>query len=341
MKAAFYYDQKDIRIEEVPTPNVRQQEVLVKMKACGICGSDLMGWYLKSRAPLVLGHEPAGVITKKGSNVEGFDVGDRVFVHHHAACLTCHYCLRGDYTLCDQFHKTHIEPGGFAECFRVPTRNLQVDTLKIPDGISFEEATFTEPIGCCLRALKKCNIQAGDSIAVIGAGTTGIIHTVLSRIFGAAKIIVSDLIAYRLRMARKFGADVVVNPNNEDLQSAVKAETDGRGVDVAVVTAPSLAAYKDGMSVCRKGGKLCVFAATEPREHLQVSPEELFFSEIQIIPSYSASHLETRAALELIGSRRINVKELITDRFGLADAARAFRKASECKRSLKVMILSE
>ncbi|MDH5460572.1 MAG: zinc-dependent dehydrogenase, partial [Candidatus Bathyarchaeota archaeon] len=327
MKAAMYYSQKDIRIEEMPIPEIGEDEVLVEMKACGICGSDLMDWYLKSRAPLVLGHEPAGIIVKKGNKVKGFSVDDRVFVHHHVACLTCHYCIHGDYTLCEQFHKTNIEPGGFAEYFKVSTLNLQIDTLKIPENVSFEEATLIEPVGCCLRALKKCKIQTGDSVAIIGAGTTGIIHTVLSKIFGAAKTIVSDLIGYRLNVAKKFGADVTVNPENEDLSGVVRAETDGRGVDLAIVTAPNLEAYKTGINVCRKGGKLCVFAPIQPRKYLQLNLKELFFSEIQIIPSYSTSHLETRTALELIKFGRINVKELITHRFRLVDAAKAFKTA--------------
>jgi len=341
MKAAVYYSQKDIRIEEIPIPEIGEDEVLVEMKACGICGSDLMDWYLKSRAPLVLGHEPAGIIVKKGSKVKGFSVGDRVFVHHHVACLTCHYCIHGDYTLCEQFHKTNIEPGGFAEYFKVSTLNLQIDTLKIPENVSFEEATLIEPVGCCLRALKKCKIQTGDSVAIIGAGTTGIIHTVLSKIFGAAKTIVSDLIDYRLKVAKKFGADVTVNPENEDLTEVVKAETDGRGVDLAIVTAPNLEAYKTGVNVCRKGGKLCVFAPIQPGKYLQLSLKELFFSEIQIIPSYSTSHLETRTALELINSGRINVKDLITHRFRLVETAKAFKTALENKESLKVMVLGE
>jgi len=341
MKVAMYYSQKDIRIEEMPTPKVGEDEVLVEMKACGICGSDLMGWYLESRAPLVLGHEPAGIIAKKGGIVKGFDVGDRVFVHHHVACLTCHYCLHGDYTLCEQFHKTRIEPGGFAEYFKVPAPNLQIDTLKISENVSFEEATFIEPVACCVRALKKCNIQTGDSLAIIGTGTIGIIHIALSKIFGATKTIASDLIDYRLNVAKKFGADTTVNPENEDFTAIVKAETGGRGVDIAVVTAPSLEAYKAGMSICRKGGKLCVFAPIQPEKYLQISPKELFFSEIQIIPSYSTSHLETRMALELIKSGRINVKDLITHRFRLVDAAKAFKTASESKESLKVIILNK
>jgi L-iditol 2-dehydrogenase len=341
MKAAIYYSQDVVRVEEMPTPEIGQDEILVQMKACGICGSDLMGWYLKTRAPLVLGHEPAGIIAKKGSKVEGFGNGDRVFVHHHVACLKCYYCLHGDYTLCEQFHGTNIKPGGFAEYFRVPVQNLQIDTLKIPDALPFDEATLIEPVGCCLKALKECSIQEGDSLAVIGAGSTGIIHTALSKIYGAERTIVSDIVNYRLEIAKKFGADIVVNPGEEDLPEVVKSETEGRGVDIAVVTAPNLEAYKAGLSVCRKGGKLCVFAPMDPGKYLQISPEELFFSEIQIIPSYSTSHLETRAALELIKSGKLKVKELITNRFTLLDAAEAFKTAHESKESLKVIVLNE
>ena len=340
MKAAVYHSQNDIRIEQIPTPQIGEDEILVNMKACGICGSDLMDWYLKSRAPLVLGHEPAGVIAKKGRKVKDFNVGDRVFVHHHVACLTCHYCSHGDYTLCEQFHKTNIIPGGLAEYFKVSAPNLQIDTLKIPETVSFEEATFIEPIGCCIRALKKCGIQTGDSVAIIGVGAIGIIHVTLSKIFGAEKTFVSDLIDYRLNVAKQFGADVAINPAKEDLAAVAKAETDGRGVDIAVITAPSLEAYKTGLAICRKGGKLCIFAPIEPSKYLQISPKELFFSEIQIIPSYSTSHLETRTALKLVKSGRINVEKLITHRFRLVDAAKAFKTASESKQSLKVMVLN-
>jgi L-iditol 2-dehydrogenase len=341
MKVAIYYDQRDIRIEEVPTPKIGRGEVLVEMKACGICGSDLMDWYLKNRAPLVLGHEPSGVIVEKGGDVENFDVGDKVFVHHHVACLKCHYCLREDYTLCEQFHKTNIVPGGFAEYFKVPAPNLNLDTLKIPDGVSFEEATLIEPVGCCLRAIKKCGIRKGDSVAIVGAGTTGIIHTVLAKAFGAGKVIVSDLIDFRLRTAQKFGADIAVNPLNTSLNDVAKAETDGIGVDLAIVTAPSLEAYKAGLSACRKGGKLCVFAPTEPGKFLEISPKQLFFNELHIIPSYSTSHVETREALELIKSGKIRVRDLITHRFPLVDAAKAFKTALEDKESLKVVVLGK
>jgi L-iditol 2-dehydrogenase len=341
MKVAMYYGRGDVRTEEMVTPEIGEDEALVEMKACGICGSDLMDWYLKNRAPLVLGHEPAGVIVKKGRRVKDFGVGDRVFVHHHVACLTCHYCVHGDFTLCEEFHKTHIEPGGLAQYFKAPAPNLRIDTLKIPEAMSFEEATLIEPVGCCLRALKKCAIQAGDSLAVIGVGAIGIINLALSKILGVEKVFVSDLVDYRLRVAKEFDADVAINPAKEELASIVKAETDGLGVDVAVVTAPTLEAYKAGLDACRKGGKLCVFAPTKPDQFLQISPEELFFSEIQIIPSYSTSHLETRAALKLMNSGRIDLRKLITHRFKLVDSAKAFKTASESQESLKVIVLNE
>lgn len=339
MKAAIYHGKGDIRVEEVPVPKIQDDQVLVKMKACGICGSDLMEWYLDTRAPITLGHEPTGIVTKIGSKVKEFSIGDRVFAHHHVACMRCHYCSRGDYTLCEQFHSSNIKPGGLAEYFMVPALNLQIDTLKIPRKMSFEEATLIEPVGCCIRALKKCNVKAGDSVGVIGAGTTGLIHTAVAKIYGAAKVIIGDFIEFRLEVAKKFGADATVNVKTEDLIDIAKAETEGRGVDVVIVTAPSIEAYRTSMKICRRGGKICVFAPTNPGEKLQVSPKEMFFSEVQIVPSYSTSHLETREASELIGSAKTNLKELITHKYILAQATRAFETASQNRNSLKVVIV--
>lgn len=338
MKTAVYYGQHDIRIEQTPIPKINDDEILVQMKACGVCGSDLMEWYLKPRVPLVLGHEPAGTVAKKGSRVKNLSLDDRLFVHHHVACLTCHYCLHGDYTLCKQFHETNIKPGGFAEFFRVPAANVQVDTLKIPETLSYGEATLIEPLACCVRAIKKCGVQTGDTVAVIGAGATGLIHTALSKVYGAMKTIVSDPIEFRLGLAKQYGADITVNPENKDLTEIAKAETDGRGVDVTIVTAPSLEAYEAGMKICRKGGKLCVFAPTDPGKRLRISPKELFFSELQLIPSYSTSHLETRTALQLLKSNKISVKPLITHRFSLQHTAQAFKTALETKESLRVIV---
>lgn len=341
MRAAVYYNHQDIRMQEMPQPKIDRDEVLVQMKACGVCGSDLMDWYLKARAPLVLGHEPSGIVSEVGEEVKAVNIGDRVFVHHHVACFTCHYCLHGDYTLCEQFHNTNIKPGGFAEYFKVPSLNLQGDTLKLPEPVTFEEATLIEPTGCCLKAIRKTNLQVGDSVLILGAGATGIIHVALSRLFAAGKVFAADLYDFRLRIAEKSGADVIINPMKEDVAKTVKAETQQRGADVVIVTAPSVQAYKTGLAACRRGGKLCVFAPTTPGERLDVSPKELFFSEIQVIPSYSTSHVETRMALELLQSGRLRLKDLISHRFRLEETAEAFKVALESKDSLKVVVLNE
>ena len=337
----MYYSPEDIRIENMPKPKIGADEILVEMKACGICGSDLMEWYLKNRTPIVLGHEPTGVVAKAGDRVKGFKVGDRVFVHHHVACLVCHYCVRGDYTMCEEFGRTHIQPGGFSEYFRVPAPNLKVDTLKISDALSFEEATLIEPIACCIRALIKCNIQTGDTVAIIGAGPSGIIHLMLSRCFGAGQVIVSDLIDYRLVAAKGFGADFTVNPREESLMERVKEVTDGRGADLVIVTAPNVKAFGDGIEVCRRGGTVCLFAPVEPKEQAKISPHRLFFSEITVVPSYSTSHVETRMALRMLSSGRINVEGLITHVFPLSRIMDAYKTAAEGKECLKVVVVNE
>ncbi|MGQ9565202.1 MAG: alcohol dehydrogenase catalytic domain-containing protein [Candidatus Bathyarchaeales archaeon] len=341
MRAAVYHSLDDVRLEEVPKPKISADEVLVEMRACGVCGSDLMEWYLEKRAPLVLGHEPAGVIVEVGNKVEGFRVGDRVFAHHHVACLTCYYCRHDAFTMCEKFGKTHLELGGFAEFFRVPADNLRIDTLKIPGGVSFEEATLIEPVACGVRAMKKCEIECDSCVVVVGAGPAGIINVALARLFGAGVVVVADVVDYRLRAAERFGADVAVNVERESFVKRVKAVTEDRCADVVVVTAPNVKAYESALDVCRRGGTICVFAPTSPEKVLSVSPHKLFFNEIRLVPSYSTSHLETRVALELIQSKRIDAKGLISHRFPLSQVGEAFRTAARSKECLKVVVYNE
>jgi L-iditol 2-dehydrogenase len=243
--------------------------------------------------------------------------------------------------MCQKFAKTHLDPGGFAEYFRVPEDNLRIDTLRIPDSVSFEEATLIEPLACGIRAINKCEIQNGDTVAIIGAGPAGIINVALRRLSGAGQILVSDVVDYRLRMARKFGADVAINVQNESFAEAVKSVTEDRGADTVIVTAPSVKAYDSALEICRKGGTICVFAPTSPEQTISVSPHRLFFQEIRLVPSYSTSHLETRTALELIRTGRIDAKGLITHRFPLSRAGEAFQTAARNKECLKVVILNE
>ncbi|MFQ5712118.1 MAG: zinc-dependent dehydrogenase [Candidatus Geothermarchaeales archaeon] len=341
MKVAVYYSPTDVRYEEVPRPEVKPGEIVVDMRACGLCGSDLMEWYLKDRAPLVLGHEPSGIVSEVGDGVVDLQPGDRVFAHHHVACLSCHYCAHGDFTLCQQFSQTHLDPGGFAESFKVPAENVQRDVLKIPDDLSFEEATLIEPMACCIRAISKCDVQLGDAVAIIGAGPAGIIHAELAKILGAGIIIISDFIEYRLEAAKRFGVDVAINPSEEDVVERVREATNGRGADVVIVTAPSVEALSTGIDVCRRGGVLCLFAPTSPDKNLVVSPHKLFFFETSIIPSYSTSHFETRIALRLIRSKRVRARELITHRFKLDQVGDAIRLASKSGECLKIIVVNE
>jgi len=341
MKVAMYHSLDDIRTLDMPKPRVDSDEVLVEMKACGICGSDLMEWYLRSRAPLVLGHEPAGVLVEAGKNVKGFEVGDRVFAHHHVADLTCYYCQHGDYTLCPQFAQTHLEPGGFAEYFKVPAPNLQVDTLKLPHGLSYEEATLIEPVGCCIRAQNKVSVQKGDSVVVIGAGPSGIIHTMLAKIAGARQVLITDIVDYRLKMAERLGADLTINPQNENVAEKVKQATENKGADIAIVTAPNAKAVEDSIQTIRRGGRLLLFAPTQPDQYARLSPHRLFFSEITVVPSYSVSHIETRKALQLISSGKMKARELITHRFHLSQTQKAFQTAAKSKECLKVVVLNQ
>jgi L-iditol 2-dehydrogenase len=341
MKAAVYYSLDDIRIESKPKPSVGDDEILVEMKACGVCGSDLMEWYLRSRAPLVLGHEPAGIITKAGKNVKNFKEGDRVFAHHHVADLKCYYCKRGDYTLCPQFAQTHLEPGGFAEYFKVPAPNLQLDTLKLPEKMPFEEATLIEPVGCCIRAQNKVGVQKGDNVAVIGAGPSGIIHAMLAKIADADQVLITDLVDYRLRMAERLGADAVINGQNENSVERIKQATENRGADIVIVTAPNAKAVEDSVQMVRKGGKILLFAPTQPDQYARLSPHRLFFSEITVVPSYSVSHIETRKALQLISSGTFKAKELITHRFPLSRTQEAFQTAAKSRECLKVVVLNK
>ena len=339
MKVAIYYGPGDVRLEERPKPKVGPRDILVEMRACGICGSDLMDWYLVPRAPLPLGHEPTGLVVEVGPEVKGFLEGDRVFAHHHVACMTCRFCRRGQFSLCPRFRETHLDPGGFAEFFRVPEPNLAIDTFKLPDGLSYEEGTLIEPLACCLRAVRRAGVGLGDRVAIVGAGPSGLMISFLSRLSGATLVAISDLVPYRLRAARELGVDLAINAVEESLGEAVRAETDGLGADIVFITAPSLKAIEAGAEALRRGGKLMIFAPTSPEVKWPIRPNEVFFNEITIMASYSTTHVETRDALEILMAHREVLGKLITHRFKLSQISDAFRLAKESKECLKVVVL--
>jgi len=337
MKVAKYYSRDDVRLEEMPLPEIRAGEILVQVKACGLCGSDLMEWYTKEKAPAVLGHEPAGVVVQAGAGVETFAAGDRVFVHHHVPCFTCHYCTRGSYTLCETFKATHLDPGGFAEYVRVPALNVERDVLQIPHDMPFDQATMIEPLATCIRGIARANIQPGDTVAVIGAGVTGLLHLQLARLYGAGRVVVTDFSDFRLDAARQLGADFAVDAR-QDVLAALKEVNEGRGADVVIVTAGSIEAMEQGMALAGGGATVLLFAPSPPEATLPVSPHRLLFSEITIVSSYSCAPVETRQALKLIRGGRIQVGELITHHFGLAEVGKAIHLAAQAGESLKIVI---
>jgi L-iditol 2-dehydrogenase len=339
MKVAKYYSRQDIRIEEIPIPEVGPGEILVRVKACGLCGSDLMEWYVEKKAPTVLGHEPAGVVAAVGPDVTEFEVGDRVFVHHHVPCFTCHYCTRGFYTCCETFKATHLDPGGFAEYFRVPALNVKRDVLKLPPEMSFEQATQIEPLATCIRGIDRAGIQPGDSVVVVGAGVTGLMQLQLARIYGAGQIFVTDFVPFRLEMARRLGADHVIDAG-DDVLATLKALNDGRGADVVIVTAGSIKAMEHSLALADGGATVLLFGISAPAATLPVSPYQLLFSELTLVGTYSSSHIETRQALKLIQAGRIEVESLITHRFKLAEVGQAIHLAAEHGESMKILITS-
>jgi L-iditol 2-dehydrogenase len=344
MKVARYYSRDDIRLEEVPVPRIGPGEILVRVEACGLCGSDLMEWYVQEKAPTVLGHEPVGVVTEVGQGVEAFQAGDRVFVHHHVPCFTCHYCLRGNYTLCATFKGTHLDPVGFAEYIRVPALNVERDVLHLPPEMSTDAATLIEPVATCIRGIERAGVRTGDTVLVIGAGVTGLIHLQLARLYGAGTIVITDLSDYRLDMARRLGADRAVNARpgalcaRHDVLAALQGANEGRLADVVIVTAGSMRAMQQGMDLAGGGATVLLFAPLPPGVDLPVSPYQLLFSEISVVSSYSCSPVETRQALKLIQLGRIRAAELVTHHFDLAGVGEAIDLALQAGESCKILI---
>lgn len=339
MKAAVAYDFKDIRIEEMPVPDLGPREALIKVSACGICSGDVMPWYIRKKGPIVLGHEPAGIIVEVGKEVKGFKIGDRVAIHHHAPCFTCRFCRRGDYVQCDTWRKSRIVPGGIAEYVKIPEENLQGDTLLLPDGISMDDATLTEPTACVVKGFKRARIRLGDIVLVQGLGTMGQLNVLLAKHYGAKIVIAADFQKFRCDHAGKMGADLVVNLTERDLFDAVKEATGGVMADIAVVGPSSIKAMEEGIKCCGRGGTVLLFTPTPKEETLLINPHDIYFSEISIVPSYSCGPFDTREALELIEMGVVTAEKLVTHRFPLEKAGEAFNVTADAASSIKTLVL--
>ncbi len=337
MRVAMYYNNRDVRLEEMPRPKIGPGEILVKVIASGICGSDVMEWYRIRKAPLVLGHEIAGEIAEIGEGVGRYKIGDRVFVSHHIPCNTCHYCLMGYHTACETLHTTNYDPGGFAEYIRVPELNVDRGVFILPEELSFEDGVFIEPLACVVRGQRVANLQASQSVLILGSGISGLLHLLLARTLGAGRIIATDMSEYRLQMARAFGADAVLQAA-EDIPESVRRINKGRLADLVIVCTGAPAAFHQALKAVDRGGTILCFATTEPDVELSIPLNEFWRNEIKLMPSYGNSPLDATVATELIRSGRVPVGKMITHRLPLDKAGYGFRLVAEGGESLKVII---
>jgi L-iditol 2-dehydrogenase len=340
MRAAVYYNNKDIRIEEVPRPKIGPRELLVRVIASGICGSDVMEWYRIKKAPRVLGHEISGEIVEVGSDVDRFRVGQRVFVSHHVPCDECRYCQAGHHTACSTLRSTNFDPGGFAEYVRVPDINVQKGTFVLPDEVTFEEGTFVEPLGCVIRGQRVADIRADQTVLVIGSGISGLMHIQLVRIRGVSNVIATDINDYRLESAQRFGANVVVNAK-EDVPEAVKAANNGRLADTVIVCTAALSAFEQAFESVDCGGTLLLFAPTAPEVRVPLPLYDVYFKGTRIVFSYAAVEQDITEAIEVLKNKRFDALGMVTHSFGLEDTWKGFDLVAQADRSIKVIIMPQ
>jgi L-iditol 2-dehydrogenase len=340
MLAVEYHSNDDVRIVDLPIPEIGTGELLVQLQACGLCASDVMEWYMKPRAPLYPGHEPVGIVVAVGDGVQHFTVGQRVFIHHHVPCMVCHFCQRSSFSQCLTFRNTRLCPGGLAEYIRVPALNVQLDVLPLPDDLSFETATLIEPLACCVRGINRASIQYGDSVLVLGAGSNGQMLAQLAQQHGAIRVIILDPIAYRRQRSLNAGIDYALDTGvgHENLLQKIYALNDGRKPDIVLVTPSNISAMQQGLELVGSGGTVLLFAPPPPIATLPIMPNSLFFQEISLHTSYSAGPYETRLALDLLRTGRIRPETVITHQFPLVEAAKAFELVAKPGDALKVII---
>ncbi len=344
MKVARYYNNEDVREDEIDKPTIGQGEILVKVKRSGICGSDILEYYRFAKMQrlgvksLILGHEIAGDIVEMGETVKHLKVGDRVFVSHHVPCFECHYCKQGHHTACNLLHNTNFDPGGFAEFVRIPKINIEKKGVYVLDpSVSYEEAVFIEPLGCVCRAQRLANMKKGLTVLILGCGTSGLLHIQLAKLRGAKKVIATDINEYRLQKAKEFGADEVFNANS-DIPAEIKEINKFRLADIVIVSTGATSAAKQALECAASGSTIVYFAVPGPGIKLEVPINTYWRKEIKIMTSYGAAPQDLDEAYNWIVSKRINVVGLITHRFPLSKAKEAFKVVCEAGNSLKVIL---
>ena len=314
MRAIIYHQHDNIRLEDIPIPTIGPGELLVRVAGCGLCGSDLLKIQQRAAPPVKLGHELTGVVVKRGAGVEAFAPGQRVVVAHHVPCGECHYCAHGNVSMCVAFKSSNLDPCGFAEYVRVPETHVRQVTLALPDTLSGEEGSFTEPLACVARAVRRSALQAGDLAVVVGLGTVGLL---MAQAFRAAGVNVLGLDVLPERIAFAGAYDVpAVNAMEPDLLERVRALSDGRGADVVMLTVGGEAVFQQALGLARAGGAIHLFAAT-PGVRAQLDLDELYHRELTIQTTYSSSPDDLRIALDLLVAGRVRVDGLYSHRLPL------------------------
>jgi L-iditol 2-dehydrogenase len=320
MRAAVLYDVDDVRVEQRPIPQLGEGELLVRTMASGICSGDVMAWYIRRKAPLVLGHEPAGVVAEVRGD-SSFAVGDRVFVHHHAPCFACQACNRGQYVQCATWRATRIEPGGIAEYFRVPAQN-QRDTLRVPPSVSFPDAALIEPLACVVKSLRRSGVGSDDRLYVIGLGVMGLLHVLAARSLGC-EVFASDFIAARRDLARANGAAAFHPQESRDVL--------GSGADVVICGPGTPQAMQHAFEAVAPSGTVVMFTPFPPEAPIAVEPERFYFNDLRLVASYSCGPDDTREALELIEQGRVSAEKVGATLIVLDEVPQAYRDLAEAR----------
>ena len=340
MKTASVKEPSVVSVSDTEKPTLDSGDILVQMHACGICGSDVekvFGHY--GQPSMRLGHEPAGVVLEIGHDVTDFKNGDRVFTHHHVPCYSCHYCKHGNETMCKKYYETNLSPCGLSEEYVVPEWNVSHGgVLKLPDSMTFEEAAMIEPLACCVRAWTKYSYREGDSAAIFGVGPTGMMHVMIAQAKKFSKVFCFDVNDFRLDFAKKFNVSETINSANENRLQKILDQTEGRGVDVAIVATSSLKALEDAIEMVRKGGAIMMFGVPSKGAKINLDMSKIYSKEITLVTSYAASDNDTKEALRLIESGEIDVKQLVTHTYPITDSQKAFDHARSGEGAMKIII---
>ncbi len=337
MRVAMYYNNSDVRIEEMPVPEIGANELLVKVRASGVCGTDVLEWYRLKQAPRVLGHEITGDVVETGKDVKNFKIGDRVFVSHHVPCNTCYYCLNGKHTVCSTLHTTNFDPGGFAEYLRIPAINVDRGTFVLPDEMSYDDGVFIEPLACVIRGQRLAGLRQGQTVLILGSGFSGLLHLALAGLSGISRIITTDVSGFRLDLAKSLGATASVSAK-QDIPTIVRQHNNGRLADLVIVCTGAFSAFKQALSSVDRGGTVLCFATTEPGVDLPVPINEFWKNGITLLPSYACSPHDISVAIDLINAGGLPLDELTTHRLPLDDCQKGFQLVAEAGDSMKVII---